>query len=85
MLTITAISWPFLAKKINSSKSKLFEQKVKETIENARYEAVIKGKSFLLQVDDENISVVEINKIDKKEIKKERILITADGKFFRFK
>lgn len=85
MVAITAIAWPFLTKKMNASKSKIFEQKVEEAVENTRYEAIIKGKSFLIQIDGENINITEINKTDLNRVSTEKVLISADGKLSRFK
>lgn len=73
---IVAISWPALTKKIKTSEDKIFNQKIKETIENTRYLAIKTGKSFGIKIKNKKISVIEVNNIDEQNI---TLWVRADG------
>jgi type II secretory pathway pseudopilin PulG len=76
MIGVIAISWPNLTKKLNYSKKKTFEQKVKETIDKARYQSLRIGKSLLIVVNEPDIKVIHLEDIGGENIDGKKIWIT---------
>ena len=78
------IAWPNISKLRKKSQQNLFEQKVKEAVENCRYYAMLNGKIVVVEVVDseEKITTMTLDnlvfngKIDK------RFLINAQGDLY---
>lgn len=79
MVGITALSWPVLTRKIKSSEIKIFEQKIKETMEDARYQSIRYGKPLAVIIDNKTVSIMKIEDTQNKSYNK-IIIVTPDGK-----
>lgn len=79
MVGITALSWPVLTRKIKSSEIKIFEQKIKETIEDARYQSIRHGKPLAVIINNKTVSIIKFSDIQNHTYEMV-IFVTPDGK-----
>ena len=83
MSGITAIVWPNLTKKLKSSNQIIFQQKLKETIEYCRYNAIIKGKIHMIIVQEKKINALTLDNVGLDGIiEKQVIWINANGEVY---
>lgn len=78
MISIVAIGWPALTKKIRSSEEQTFKQKIYETIENCRYKAIKFGKPIIITIKKKQINIIDIQDFDNNY--DNFIFIAANGK-----
>jgi len=84
MVAVATLAFPLVSKKLKKSKQKLFEQKIQNIVEKAKYEAIIYGRSRLITINDDQIVELSIDEISASKNAKEKILIAADGSIKRY-
>jgi prepilin-type N-terminal cleavage/methylation domain-containing protein len=77
-----AIAWPNLTRRSKSIDKIIFEQKIKETVENSRYSNIMNGVSSVIVVKDDKIQTFTIDNIlDCGDFDK-RVFIDAEGNVY---
>lgn len=82
LVSVLALSWPNLTKKLRSSEEKMLEHQVLESIEKAKYQALSSGKPLLVLINNKKINIVKFDDIYQYDIIGKKIWVTADGKSY---
>lgn len=80
---VIAVAWPNLTRKLKSVDQINFDQKLKETVEDCRYNAIVKGQVYAVVVQEKKINVLTLDNIDFDGIIEEQVIwINANGEVY---
>lgn len=79
---IVAISWPSLTKKTKKIEVEIFEQKIKEVFEDARYYAIVHTDPVAVIVLDNDVRMVRLKYLSEIDVFDRLFLIDARGNVY---
>jgi len=82
MAGVLAIAWPNLTRRSKSIDQIIFEQNVKEAIDNGRYYSIMNGVSRVVTVKDKKIQTFTLDNLVSIDGFDQRVFIDAEGNVY---